>query len=443
MSAMRVLFLLHNHPALQPGGTEAFAHGLFRTLKDRFRLGGLFLAAVSPLLRARKPGTPLQAAGAAPDEMLAVLEGFDRFFFSQGDAQGLAALAPVVAELDPDVVHLHHPLHLGIEVLDLLRRAAPRAAVVATLHDYFLICPREGQLLTGEGRLCAGPTPDACRRCLPERPALDVALRDLAIRDAFRRVDRLIAPSRFLRDRFVAAGWNAGRFTVLPNGVAAAVPAPFRDSRDARRDRFAVFGNVNRFKGTLVALGASARLSAAGVAHRLAIHGGTAWQSDAFLAEFAAALAAAPAAQHRGPYAAGELARRMAETDWVVVPSIWWENAPLVILEAFRHGRPVICGEVGGMAELVRDGVDGLHAPVNDPAGLAEVLRRAAEEPGLWERLAARIVPPPNLEDVALRHVDLYREAIAARPPRRASTPAQPQRRTRDVGRARPQPTQG
>ena len=95
----------------------------------------------------------------------------------------------------------------------------------------------------------------------------------------------------------------------------------------------------------------------------------------------------------------------MAAADWVVVPSIWFENAPLVILEAFRHRRPVICGGIGGMAELVTDGVDGLHAPVGDPAGLAAVLRRAAEEPGLWDRLVAGIRPPPDLDVAARRHL--------------------------------------
>jgi glycosyltransferase involved in cell wall biosynthesis len=234
------------------------------------------------------------------------------------------------------------------------------------------------------------------------------------VRDAFRAVDRLVAPSRFLRDRFVAAGWDAERFAVLPNAVpAAAAPAPPRPlPPGGRRDRFAVFGNINRFKGTLVALGASARLSRDGVPHALALHGGTAWQSEAFLAEFAAALAAAPDANHRGPYDAAEVGARMAESDWVVVPSVWWENAPLVILEAFRHGRPVICGNLGGMAEAVRDGVDGLHAPVGDPAGLAAVLRRAAEEPGLWERLSAGIRPPPDMDDAARVHLELYADAL-------------------------------
>jgi hypothetical protein len=87
---VRVLFVLHNHPALQPGGTEAFAHGLFRALRDRHGAEGLFLAGTTAALRERKPGTLLQAAGAAPDEMLVSLDNFDRFFLLQHDVHGLA-----------------------------------------------------------------------------------------------------------------------------------------------------------------------------------------------------------------------------------------------------------------------------------------------------------------------------------------------------------------
>jgi len=182
--------------------------------------------------------------------------------------------------------------------------------------------------------------------------------------------------------------------------------------RGGRRDRFAFFGHVNRFKGSLVALGASARLNAAGVAHGLALHGGTAHQPSAFLDEFQAALAAAPDARHYGLYDAHELPRRIAAADWVVVPSIWFENAPLVVLEAFRHRRPVICSDAGGMAELVRDGIDGLHAPINDAEGWAAVLRRAVEEPGLWERLAAAIAPPADLDVMVAAHLGLYRRLL-------------------------------
>ena len=80
----------------------------------------------------------------------------------------------------------------------------------------------------------------------------------------------------------------------------------------------------------------------------------------------------------------------MRHADWIVVPSIWWENAPLVIHEARAAGRPVICSGIGGMAELVEDGVDGLHVPPGDAAALAETHARRATDPDLWARLAGR-----------------------------------------------------
>ena len=137
-----------------------------------------------------------------------------------------------------------------------------------------------------------------------------------------------------------------------------------------------------------MALRASARLSRAGVAHAMTLHGGTAHQAPDVLAEFGDALLSAPDARHQGAYHRVDLPRLMAAVDWVVVPSLWWENAPLVIQEAFLHRRPVICADIGGMAEMVRDGVDGLRFAVGDSAELAEAMRRAADEPDLWQRLA-------------------------------------------------------
>jgi glycosyltransferase involved in cell wall biosynthesis len=155
-------------------------------------------------------------------------------------------------------------------------------------------------------------------------------------------------------------------------------------------------------------------LSDQGVGHRVSLHGGTAYQTDAFLEEVQAALAAAPAARLKGSYLPADQAALMAEVDWVVVPSVWWENAPLVVLEAFRHRRPVICGNVGGMAEMVRNGVDGMHAPVNDPAGLAQALRTAIETEGLWEKLVAGIQPPAGMAEIAALHMQHYQRATAA-----------------------------
>lgn len=415
MTPPRILFLCHNHPALQAGGTEVFARNLFRALRDRFGLEGLFLAAVTSTHREALPGTTVQAVGAAEDEMLIWLDHFDRFFLAQPDTYGLASLTPMIEELAPDIVHVHHTLQIGVEMVELVRRAAPNARLIFTAHDFFPICAQEGQLLTTDGRLCPGPSLDACQRCFPGRPTVDFVMRDLQMRDVLADFRNILVPSEFALGRYLAAGWPAERFTVMPNGVPAPRPAPHRPAPGGRRDRFGFFGHINRFKGSLMLLRASRHLSDASFEHRVTLNGGAAYQSESFMEEFRAALTAAPAASYRGAYAAEDMAGLIAEVDWVVIPSIWWENAPLVVLEALRHRRPVICSGVGGTAEMIRDGVDGLHAPVRDPHGLAEVMRRAVETEGLWERLAANIRPPLTIEEAARDHLALYNAAMADR----------------------------
>ena len=408
---MRVMFLLHAHPDLQAGGTEIFARDLFRTLRAR-GLSGLLLAGTAAHQRPASPGTPFQAVGNAADEVLVWTGGFDPFFLSQIDLHGFSSpLAELLREQQPDVIHIHHLMTLGVEIIGLIRRCLPRARIVMTLHDYYAICPNDGQMVTQAGVLCHAARPDACRLCFPERSLTDFKLRDLHIGRALDQVDHFIAPSQFLRDRFVASGLAADRISVLPNGFPAVEPAPAR--RGVRRDRFAFFGHINRFKGATVALEASAMLSVQGVPHNLTLHGGTDHQTEQTLARFAAARATAPDAKYRGPYRRADVPRLIADADWVVFPSEWWENAPLVINEAFQHWRPVICSAIGGALELVQDGVNGLHFAVGDAAALASIMQRAIEEPGLWQRLVDGITPPIGIEDSASRHMDLYRDMLS------------------------------
>ena len=99
-------------------------------------------------------------------------------------------------------------------------------------------------------------------------------------------------------------------------------------------------------------------------------------------------------------------------------PSEWWENAPLVINEAFQHWRPVICSNIGGAVELVTDGGNGLHFTVSNPKHLAQVMRRAVEQDGLWQDLVDGIRPPVSIGASATRHLDLYANllSMSARP---------------------------
>jgi glycosyltransferase involved in cell wall biosynthesis len=416
MSALRILFVCHNHPELHPGGTEIFTHQLFHEMKRRTDVTALFVGCTNDLHRERKPGTLFQTIGRSSDELILWAGHFDRFYQSQTDLHAIVPeLRNLLQAFAPDIVHFHHSLLVGVEVLQLVKRVLPAARVVFTLHDYYAICANDGQMVTAaEGRLCRRAAPDSCHRCFPGIAAGDFVLRETYLKTQFSAVDRFIAPSRFLRDRYVEWGLPAERIVVLRNGLPEAVSVPHRPLPvGERRNRFAFFGHINRFKGALLTLEAARLLASEGLEFSLALHGGLDFQSEAFQERFRAELAQTPRARHFGAYRRDELPGFIGDTDWIVVPSTWWENAPLVIEEAFQHRRPVICGDIGGMAESVRDGIDGLHFRVGDAGALAAAMRRAAQTEGLWDRLAEGIAPARTIGQSADDHERLYRDLLA------------------------------
>ncbi len=386
MTGLRVLQIAHDHPLWTSGGTEIVAHDLARALAARDGIASHLLVAAT---RLQRPDAAPGSLGSLGEDFVLATGSYDRFSMLRLDGDAwIGSLARVLETVQPDVVHLHGLDRLGAEIVPALRRLAPRIRIVLTLHDYQLICPNDGLLLTvPDGARCAGSHPDRCRRCFPEIAAARHALRQVHLQAILRGVDRILAPSSFLRERFVDWGIEASRICVVPNAVSG--PARRTGAARPRPDRFAFFGNIARHKGVLVLLDAAARTAAAGSSLRVNIHGGLGWADEAFRSDFHAKLAAAgAAAQHLGPYDRAEVTGLMQQSDWIVVPSVWWENAPLVIEEARAAGRPVIASGIGGMAEMVEHGRDGLHVPPGDASALAETLMAAAEAPDLWQRLA-------------------------------------------------------
>lgn len=432
---MRLLYVCHNDPRLHPGGTEIFARELFHEVKRREGLEPLFLALTNGLHRPRRPGTAFQTVERSADELLLWAGHYDRLFHGQIDSHGVwPEFAELLRSFRPDVVHFQHFLLLGLEALYLVRRLLPDARIVVTLHDYYSLCHHDGTMVKAPGReLCYRSSPDACHACFPSIPTTAFRLREINIKHLFGLVDRFVSPSRFLRERYIAWGLDPERIEVVPNGRALSAPVPARELRPGeRRNAFAVFGNVNPLKAPMVAVEA-ARLLAAGdeTDFSLAIHGSHVFQSDEFKNGFLEAVKETrDNVVYRGSYEASQVPELMREVDWVIVPSIWWENAPLTIQEAFHHGRPVICSNIGGMAEHVRDGVDGLHFAVGSPHSLLRAMQRALAEPDLWDTLAAGIRPARTIRECADDYLELYarlgaeRKAAAAEAKRKAAAEA-------------------
>ncbi len=132
-------------------------------------------------------------------------------------------------------------------------------------------------------------------------------------------------------------------------------------------------------------------------------------QPEAYQRRFEAATErAAGRVRFYGGYRSAELPMLMKDVDWMVIPSVWWENSPVVIQEAFLHGRPVIASNIGGMAEKVTHGVDGLHFRCGSVEDLVDRMVEAMTTPDLWDRLRARIRRPIDRAECARRHAALY-----------------------------------
>lgn len=410
---LRVLIATPGHPDHVPGGTDIAARDLVRALRASGRAEAVLVAGVTRLHREPPGDQLLLAAEGADDEILIFAGAYDRFLMSRQDAAALHdAWARILRRTRPDIVHLHGLDRLGADIVALIRRLRPRARIVLTLHDFAPICFNGGLMRRpGDGGLCERASAAACARCFPEHSIERFRMRELHLRATLLAVDQLFAPSRFLAERFVRWGIPAERIVVVPNAAAAtaATAAPSPD----RQGVFGFFGNLVPHKGILTLLEALRQARAGGDDLRLEVHGAAPFPEPGFEAALAEARRDAQGVTWHGGFGRDELAARMAGVGWVVVPSAWWENAPLVVLEAFRHGRPVICSGIGGMAELVPDGIAGLHVPPGDPPALARALRRAATEPGLWARLREGIPAVMDHAAWAERHLGLYARLLA------------------------------
>lgn len=420
---MRVLMLSHGHPALSIGGAEVASYNLFKGLNTLPETECHYLARVGPPVTPHRD-TPFMSLRQKERETLLWLNEYDYFRLSNRDTETIERdFVRFLRDVRPDVVHFHHFLGFGVECIAAVRRALPKATIVFTLHEYLAICNNHGQMVKARtGAYCYRASPQDCGVCFPQIAPGSLLKRELFIKAFFDQVDVFVSPSRFLIDRFIGWGLPPEKLVMLENGIEIETIAPPRPLPDrGRRNRFAYFGQLNQFKGIKVLVEAIGRVPAEawGPDAVLNVFGGNLEvQPEAFQQEFRRLVTAAGRrVRFFGSYRSPELPTLMREVDWVIVPSTWWENSPVVIQEAFLHGRPILCSDIGGMAEKVRNRVDGLHFRAGSAESLVDRLIEVLQTPELWGRLRGRIRRPLNHVEAAEQHRRLYEQLRARREP--------------------------
>jgi GT2 family glycosyltransferase/glycosyltransferase involved in cell wall biosynthesis len=457
---MRVLLVVHGFPPLAQGGTEIYSHALACRFRDRFGDEVAVLTreqdADAPEYRVRderRDGLRVRWINNTFRETSSFVDTYDNGAIS-------ALAADFIDEFRPDIAHVHHLtcLSTGI-VFELTDRGIP---TVLTLHDYWLLCHR-GQLLDLNLQRCNGPLEHGCARCigtaghggsalyagarvvralesrLPEgvsrpirrgaekvaaqlvNPADDpVAARLAHMRRVLDSVDRVLAPSRHMRDRFLPIV-SAERIDVSEYGVERERFGSAPSARASQPLRLGFLGSLMLSKAPHLAIEAFQRLPDGSAA--LTVAGGhSPYHGDDRYRAQLEPLLQTPGVTAVGPVTPDAVPELLASLDLLIVPSVWEENSPLVIREAFAAGVPVVASRIGGIPETVAEGRGGLLFEPGDAGDLARVLTRVLNQPDLLATLRSTIPAVRDIEDDASATRELYqtlatRRAESSRPP--------------------------
>jgi glycosyltransferase involved in cell wall biosynthesis len=392
---MRILVTLHNFVPEPTMGAENVAIAQMRELLGAGHEVALFFAGNAPA-----PPHQLEALG------LSHLVLF-RVPFRPTKAQVLLSIRKPWVErafrlalqsFRPDVVLFHHLVRLSLGLPLIAAKAGVPSAYL--LHDYYWLCPSYS-LFAWDTDICPGGSPRRCAHCLHqshrgEPPGFALAAlgtfalswRNRVIRRALKTIGLFISPSQTLIKEAAARGVSLAPAVVVPNGQEVAPPLP-PVCPNPGQVRFGYIGGVYRKKG----LDPLANAFYGTLGRQLTIRGFPDTKS------VAAFRKSHPAFEGRLQLFHPNRTGFYKDIDVVVVPSLWLENQPTVILEAFAHGRPVLASRIGGITEMFDDGQGGRFFEAGDAGSLRRTAEALNDAPDAVTNLAAQIPSWPSWPD--------------------------------------------
>ncbi|MEW6075196.1 MAG: glycosyltransferase family 4 protein [Candidatus Omnitrophota bacterium] len=446
---MRIVQVVHGYPPVNKGGTEVYTSLLSRELSKKhrvfvfYRLNNLRLKEYE-IVRTAENG--LTRIGI--NNTFRLCSSFESTYCNE---QVAFAFGRLLDEIHPDIVHLQHMLYLGAGIIGEARKR--NIPLVCTLHDYWLLCA-QGQFFRKNLNACDCHRDNLCPDCvrfhliigthafrlyyfakqnLPEPvfacvkntylalhrmcrlPSQDVSAikkRSSYMKQAMKEIAQFICPSRFLMDMFVQAGVPKEKMVHVPYGFDL---RKFGSAKKSTNNvvRFGFIGNLIPAKGLDVLVRAFAGIPSGRA--KLYVYGTQAAYKSilgGYIHRVKNSLRQNPNIIFKGEFDNERIAEVLQEIDVLVVPSLWYENSPLVIQEAFGAGVPVIASDIGGIPELVRHKKNGILVEPGNSSSLCEAMEEVAHNPLLLEELKRNIVAPECIESNAKRIETIYERIL-------------------------------
>lgn len=417
---MKILLGVHSFFPLHSAGTEVLTLELARALRTRGHNVTILACARHENIEAKTtPWLTEEEYDSFPVHYLnyGVLHIRDSVASHVDAPDRTALLCQMVMRMSPDVVHFKHIQGFSSAAIAEVKKLG--VPVYFTATDYWTVCPRTNLLRVFDEHVCQGPKhPDDCLRCAkPTIPAWAARASTKLVRPSMgwvptlaklqslktraRRMvknisaaDGIFVSTRFLASLLETYGVERHLLKVIPYGVhlgdmpeRVSVPTCFTAIQPLR---IVFIGSLVRLKGAHVLLEALTHLTPSQRSCLdVQMYGKTLDESPAYgnlLEQLADPFK--EIVQFRGTFPHEEIGSVLRNAQLCVVPSIWYESAPLVLCSALAAGTPVLVSDMGGMTEIVQDGDNGFVFSAGNSKALAEVIVKSLNNPALLREMA-------------------------------------------------------
>lgn len=452
---MRILQIVHSLPFFNQAGTEVYTYNLCSELSRKHKVH--IFARICDTKQKDYEINKRDINGITVyliNNTFRYCNSFDMHYDNKSIDK---KFTEILDEIMPDVVHIQHLVFLSVGLIKIIRDK--KIPVVFTLHDYWLMCPKWHILkedLTPCDKAFTASFDKECPNCLSEmlnikkgakriyllakRLLPDFALSWLKnafflcmqsihdndsginkLQERYRRIgtllnntDFFIAPSEYLKKKFIEFGIPTEKIRLSHNALDSDL---FRDIQKCKTNdkiRFAFIGTILPAKGIHILIESFNNINSDEA--ELKIYGKLyPYAGFEYYPSYLKKLIKNTNIRFMGEFTHLDIVRVLSQVDVLVVPSVWYENSPLVIKEAFLSKTPVIASRIGGIPELVTDDVNGLLFNPSDANDLRNKIQYIIDNRAAIERFKENMPRIKSIKDNAAELQDIYSMIIAGK----------------------------